>query len=141
MKLTSRIAFATFAGALALFGMVGCGFGGHEVIGTTETCTSCHGEEPEQWEYEELGITVDAQEVGTTITVTTKKDVVYVSTPVFTKTDGSYYVCRAKSKKSVSDGSVTLELEEGLWAISGDTNSGAILVNVTEGGAEAEISL
>lgn len=115
--------------------LVGCAAGPHQVIDVTEECSSCHSDDKPT--YEEV-VPEGAEQVAPTVAVGTSADTVSVCEPIFTEEDGSYFVPRVVRTVPVSDGSATVELEAGTWALSldqGDTATSK-LVTVAEGGAE-----
>ena len=138
MKKIKKLLFGV-VGLLAIFAaaaLAACSSGSHELISANETCISCHGENRSVYEVE----VSNAEAVASTLTVNTSEDSVYVCTPLFpNEGDDSYYVCRISSTYTVSDGSVTIELGEGTWALAvGDEQSPTtMLVTVSADGVDS----
>ena len=137
MKKTKKSLFGV-VGLLAILAavLVACSSGSHELISANETCLSCHSSSRSSYEVE----VSSAEAVASTLTVNTSEDSVYVCTPLFPyEGDDSYYVCRISSVYAVSDGSVTIELSEGTWALAvGDEQSPTtMLVTVSADGTDA----
>ncbi len=119
--------------------LVGCSSGTHEVMEASETCMGCHGEDKATYDVEPE----NAQAVTSTVTVSTSASVVYICEPLFAYEDNdSFYVPRVVSSVSVTDGSVTIQLEEGTWALVAgqDASASRVLVSVSSDGAQ-EIEL
>lgn len=137
MKRTSKVLVSTLVLTVGLFGLSACSGGlNHEIINVGEDCLECHEEQPETYD---LDAPSSATDCGTTITVTTDADTVYVCEPVFASEDGAKYVPEADSRVSVSDGTATIELEEGVWAIcveTSDTTSNGVIVNASASNSE-----
>ena len=119
--------------------LMGCSSSTHEVIESSETCMSCHGEEKTTYDIEPE----NTQAVASTVTVSTSATTVYVCEPLFAyEDDDSFYVPRMVSSVSVTDGSATIQLEEGTWALVAgqDTSASRVLVHVSSDGVQ-EIEL
>ena len=138
MKRTSKVLAATLVLTMGLFGLSACSGGlNHEILDSGEECLSCHEEEPQTYELDSAPSS--ATDCGTTITVTTDAEEVYVCDPTFASEDGAKYVPFAETRVSVSDGQATVDLEEGVWAIcidNGDGSSKGVLVNASASNSE-----
>ncbi|MBE6466075.1 hypothetical protein [Denitrobacterium detoxificans] len=123
----------------ALF-LGGCGPKGHQIVSPTKECTSCHGEKTT------YGTTAhnDALHSNNTVTVSTKADKVSVCTPLFTSADGTAYTPILDHVENVEGGKVTLQLDDGVWAIcldNGDSSVGQIVVVSSDESDSATITL
>ncbi|MCD8199407.1 MAG: hypothetical protein LUD25_00335 [Coriobacteriaceae bacterium] len=140
MKRRIAIPLAIVASLALLLSLAGCG-NDHQVIPQGKSCLSCHSEDKETYDITEAP--ESAIETGTTLTVQTNADSIVVCTPIFTSEDGSTYTPVQYSTSTVTDGEVTLELDEGMWAIAIDKgdSSTSKLVNVVPGADPATIDL
>lgn len=139
-KRMTTVAAVIAVGAVCLTGLSGCLGSKHEIIGMDKACESCHGEK----QTYEVSSPKDALTCGTTLTVETKASTVVVCKPIFISEDGSSYVPERYTQQTVRDGSVTLTLEEGTWAICSAEDSkisAEKIVQVTAGVEEATIQL
>lgn len=136
--LKSRILTATVATAVCVTcaaGLSACG-SAHEIIASGEACTSCHDEKTTY----EVASPANAVACGTQLTVQTKESAVIVCKPIFISEDGSSYVPQRASQATVKDGTATLTLEEGTWAIctaDDDNVKAQKLVTVSSANSEA----
>ena len=55
--------------------------------------------------------------VSSELTVQTKESMVVVCKPIYISEDGSNYVPQRVNQATVRDGSATLTLEDGIWAV------------------------
>lgn len=128
---------AAFACTLALgLTLAGCAASPHQIIDQDDKCTECHSEEKTTYDDAQPA---NAEQVASTVSVSTSGDTVWVCEPVFTEEDGSYYVPRAVKNVPVNDGTATVELEAGTWVLAldeGDTATSK-LVTVADGGADS----
>lgn len=123
----------------ALF-LGGCGPKGHQIVSTNQPCTSCHGEKTT------YGTTAhnDALHSNNTVTVKTSAGKISVCTPLFTSSDGTAYTPILSYVEPVTNGSVTLQLDDGVWAIcidKGDSSVGQIVVVSSDEPDSAMITL
>ncbi len=137
------IAFKTCSIALAtLFAIAatGCGARAHETIDSGKACESCHSEK----QTYDVSEPKDAITCGNTITVETDAESVAVCAPIFTSEDGSAYVPELRSQAKVENGTASIELDEGTYAIcliNGSKVEKSQIVTVKEGASEATINL
>lgn len=108
--------------------------GPHQVIDRGEDCTSCH--EGADFDKDSLVFDVEnpqpAAKTDAFVTVKTNASEVIVCRPTFIAEDGSKFVPERDKSVKVSDGSATIELGEGCWALCidhGDSADGVIVVS------------
>lgn len=145
----STIALAVVAAAaVSLFALAGCssGAGGatsqHQIISSTQECIMCH-EEKDTYDLTADDLS-SAVTCGTTVTVSTDESSVVVCEPIFTKESGSQYTPQKDTSVSVSDGTATVELDEGIWALcidEGDASTCVLVVVDASVDDVVEISL
>lgn len=107
--------------AAVLLGMFGCAPSQHQIIGTNESCVTCHADGKTTYE---VGTPFDVVQTGSTVMVNTQADSLVVCTPTFTSEDGSHYVPVQVTVVKVEGQEKSIELEDGLWALcvdEGDT--------------------
>lgn len=137
----------TFAslGMLLAFGslplaLAGCSPAQHQVIESGEECRGCHSEDRPTYEWD-AGMSLNAVESGSHVTVETDAASIAVCRPVLTAEDGSSFVPEKVSEVPVVDGQAAVELEDGLWALcvdEGDT-ARAKLVHVDSSSASGTV--
>ncbi len=140
MKRRIVIPLVIIAALAVMLPLSGCG-NSHQVIPQGKACLTCHSEDKDTYDITEAP--ASAIETGPELTVKTSADSITVCTPIFTSEDGSTYTPVQYSTASVTDGEVTLDLGEGMWAIAIDKggSSKSQLVNVVAGAESATIDL
>ncbi len=122
----------TFAFIVALC-CAGCSKTGHQIV--TQSCGDCHRDVPETFEVESPKGAIES--CGAV--VVSAEDEVVICKPVFTDEEGTMYVPVSKAVCNPTNGTATLALDPGVWAIcksDGDEASIGKLVIVTEDSTE-----
>ncbi len=133
----SACAAALTLGAL---GLVGCS-GAHQVIGAGQACSSCHSDTKATYE---VSSPKDAVTCSGTVNVKTSASSVVVCVPTFISEDGSRFVPEQRRTVNVSNGTATLDLEQGTWAIvvaDGDNVKASKVVVVDASASSADVEL
>lgn len=134
------LAAAACALVFAAVSTAGCTAAQHQVVGSGESCSSCHSEEKAVFD---LGVEPPAGtiESGSSVTVKTDARVVAVCEPAFTAQDGSSFVPTEASSVTVVDGEAVVQLQDGLWALCVDEGDSARarLVQADSGNSEAVV--
>lgn len=116
---TRRCLAALSASLVAVaLALAGCSHADHQIV--TQGCADCHGDVPQTYEVEDPEGAVKS--CGAV--VVRAEGEVAVCEPRFTDEKGASYVPVSRSVCKAVDGTVTLALEPGVWAICQDDGDG-----------------
>ncbi len=139
----SRIVVASACVAALGFGAIGltgCS-GAHQMISAGEDCSSCHSDSKSSYE---VSSPKDAVTSNGTVNVKTSASSIIVCVPTFISEDGSRFVPEQRRTVNVSNGTATLELEQGTWALvvaDGDNVKASKIVVVDASASPADVEL
>lgn len=128
--------FAIVLAALFACALSGCSGGGHQIVDSANACVECHSDDKATFED---ATPQGAEQVSSALSVSTSADAVAVCKPLYTAEDGSSYVPVLVKSVQASDGTASLQLDEGTWVIAIDNGDSATtkLVTVADGGADS----
>ena len=132
----TRIALTILCALMSTCALAGCSGGGHQIVDSADSCIECHSDEKATYD---VASPAGAEQVSATLSVSTSADAVSVCEPLYTAEDGSSYVPVLVKSVQATDGSASLQLDEGTWVIAIDNGDSAVakLVTVADGGASS----
>lgn len=140
MKSTALKTCSIATAALFALTAIGCTSSTHEIIDAGESCTSCH---PEKQVYD-VSEPKEAIACGSAVKVETSAESIAVCRPIFISENGSSYVPEMKRQVKTENGSASIELGDGIFAlcvVDGNQVKKSQIVIVDEDAAEATITL